>query len=96
MPRRKKVYVIGSLCQEMAIMNIVNRISKTSDVRYVYKKSVKNFSEIASENFANIEWADVVIAVPQFDGTFSSGTSYEIEYAKRIGKRVIVAKKDWM
>lgn len=52
------------------------------------------FGEAVRQCFDNIEWADKIVIIPKLDGTFGEGTTYEMEYVKRLGKDFIVFDED--
>lgn len=51
-------------------------------------ESDKIFSECVSTCFDNIEWADSIYVVLKPDGTIGQGVTYELEYAKRLNKKI--------
>ncbi|MFR7477033.1 hypothetical protein [Frisingicoccus sp.] len=92
-----KVFIIGSVGEsENNIALVAGEFRNLGcDVRYVYKQE-KPFAKLVDAAFAIIDsWADVVVVVPKTI-TYTSavkvgeGTTYEIEYAKKCGKPVLV------
>ena len=81
-------YIISSLSQPKN--NIIQALADTlgGSVRYVKPEPDKSFTECVSNCFDNIEWADIIYALPKPDGTFGEGVTYELEYAKRLGKEI--------
>lgn len=87
---KKRIFIIGSLSQ-------ADKIAETAayyagdiyDVRYVRKEPEKTFEELVTQAFDNIEWADIVMVVCKDDGVIGNGTTYEVEYAKRLKKQII-------
>jgi hypothetical protein len=57
-------------------------------VRYVKPECDKSFEECVSSCFDNIEWADSIYVILKSDGTIGQGVTYEIEYAKRLNKKI--------
>lgn len=81
-------YIISSLSQSKD--NIIQELANTlgGSVRYVKPEPDKSFAKCVSNCFDNIEWADIIYALPKPDGTFGKGVTYELEYAKRLGKEI--------
>lgn len=81
-------YIISSLSQPKD--NIIQALANTlsGSVRYVKPEPDKSFAECVSNCFDNIEWADIIYALRKPDGTFGEGVTYELEYAKRLGKKI--------
>ena len=86
------IYIIGSLSQQEKIEKIgkclINNIA--GSVRYVKKESDLSFNECISQCYNNIEWANVIIVIKKEDGTIGDGVSYEMEYARRLNKKIII------
>lgn len=81
------VFVIGSLTQSTQIKEIAK---KYEHVKYAHPQPPsKPFSQIVSEVFDNIDEADVIIALRKPDGSIGQGVTYEIEYAKRLNKKIL-------
>lgn len=80
------VFVIGSLTQSTQIKEIAK---KYIHAKYVHSQPSKSFKQLVSEAFDNIEEADVIIALRKPDGSIGQGVTYEIEYAKRLNKKII-------
>ena len=81
----QKTFIIGSISQEEQIKKLADKFNTTM---YVKHQPNKSFKQLVSEAFTNIEEADLIIAVKKPDGTFGEGTTYELEYARRLGKRI--------
>lgn len=79
------IYIISSLAQQKNIQALADTLG--GSVRYVKPEPDKSFAECVSNCFDNIEWADIIYALPKPDGTFGEGVTYELEYAKRLGKK---------
>lgn len=86
------IYIIGSLSQQDKIEKIGKCLMNNiyGSVRYVKKESDLSFNECISQCFDNIEWTDVVIVVKKEDGTIGDGVCYEMEYARRLNKEIVV------
>lgn len=83
----ENVFVIGSLSQWSEIKEIA---IKYEHVKYVHPQPPsKPFAQIVSEVFDNIDEADVIIALRKPDGSIGQGITYEIEYAKRLNKKIL-------
>lgn len=54
------------------------------------KESDLSFNECISQCYNNIEWANVIIVIKKEDGTIGDGVSYEMEYARRLNKKIII------
>ena len=82
------VYIIGSLSQEQDIEAVADYFEQRGDtVKCVRKESpYKPFAMIVDECFRNIRWADLVVALKKSDDSFGPGTTYELAYARTIGK----------
>ena len=98
----QKVYIIGSMSRFEYIKDLASRFEKSATERGV-QLSIKyptpidantKFGEAVRRCFDNIEEADKIIISPKLDGTFGEGTTYETEYAKRLGKNFIVFDED--
>ena len=84
------VYIIGSLTMLDTINIIANLLnSKELNVRYV-KKETKDFKQCVSDCYDNIEQADIIYAVKKKDGTIGNDVTYELEYAKRLKKQIVL------
>ena len=81
----QKIFIVGSISQEEQIKKLADKFNTTM---YVKHQPNKSFKQLVSEAFTNIEEADLIIAVKKPDGTFGEGTTYELEYARRLGKRI--------
>lgn len=86
-----RIFVIGSLSQE-------DEIEKTAQyyedlayiVDHVRKQPDRTFSDLVDEAFRKISEADQIVVVPKKDGSFGEGVTYEIAFAKFIGKTITV------
>lgn len=86
------IYIIGSLSQQEKIEKIGKCLMNNiyGSVRYVKKENDLSFNECISQCYDNIEWADDVIVVKKEDGTIGDGVCYEMEYARRLNKEIVV------
>lgn len=86
------IYIIGSLSQQEKIEKIGKCLMNNIDgsVRYVKKENDLSFNECISQCYDNIEWADDVIVVKKENGTIGDGVCYEMEYARRLNKKIVV------
>ena len=91
-----KVYVIGSLSsilQEERIQNIAFKYEQMGcKVEYVKKISTDLTFDLITDCFSNIEWADLIVVIPKSlePLSFGDGTMYEMEYARRLNKHVVI------
>lgn len=88
---------MGSSPQAKLIKKLAKQLKKENlhfNVKYVHKK--KDPIETVIHNcFDKITSSNHIVAVTKPDGSFGRGTSYEIEFAKRMGTPVyIVNPKD--
>ncbi len=82
-----KIFVIGSLSVEDSIKSVADLYSTLgADVKYVKKQPDKSLEYLIKEAFERISEADMIVAVPKPDGTFGEGTTYELAFAKHLGK----------
>lgn len=89
----RKQYVIGSLSQYKTIESVANTLRQTNqtgqtEVRYVKPEPDKSFKQCVQTCFDNIEWADIIHIVQKPDDTIGQGVTYEVEYARRLGKQI--------
>lgn len=87
---KDKLYIIGSLSQEEVIKSTADYYIGTGRyrVRYVKREPRKSLEALIRKCFLNIIWADRVMVIPKHDGTLGNGVTYEMVFAKLIGKRV--------
>lgn len=87
---KDKIYIIGSVAQADEIKSWADYYIGTGRyrVRYVKKEPEKSLKDLVDECFLNIIWADRVIVIPKPDGTVGQGVTYEMAFAKFLGKRV--------
>lgn len=90
---KSKIFVIGSLSRETEIKRVAEYYSKLGhEVEYVKRQSDKTFVELVCEAFRKISGADLIVAVQKEDGGLGDGTTYEVTFARFIGKEVIIFK----
>ena len=88
-----KAYVIGSLSQEKEIEDFARRKSLSFEsIEWVKSEPSKSFDILVKECFDKIDNADVVISILKPNGTFGRGTTYELEYARRMGKDIRIIR----
>lgn len=89
---KDKIYIIGSLSQADRIESTAKYYIETGryDVRYVKPEPEKPLMTLIQKCFKNILWSDRVYVIPKPDGSFGDGVSYEVAFAKMMGKRVEV------
>lgn len=86
-----KIFVIGSLAQEEDIKKAAEYYKSTgNDVEYVSKRPNMALKELVTEAFDKIYEADKVIAVPKRDGSFGTGVTYEMAFAKFVGTPICI------
>lgn len=85
---KDKAFVIGSLSQEQEIEKIAFSLMDKYYVYFVEKQPEKSFEVLVKDTFDNISFCDVIFVLLKPDGTIGQGTTYEVEFAKRIGKKV--------
>lgn len=81
----KKVFIIGSVSQEEEIKHI-------SDI-YISLGFEVNHSGITDFPFdilTEIKNSDLIVAIPEKNGTFCPDSIYKMMYASRDGKKVII------
>ena len=86
----KKAYIIGSLTQSSLIKKFAMDLPIKYSVRYVYSQPDKDFQDLVKECYDNIEWADIIYVIKKKDGTIGNGVTYELEYAKRLKKQIVL------
>ena len=87
-----KIFIIGSMKNSKEI-EFSARALNTVDgntVRYAkpINEEIEDISNAIHEAFDNIEWCDRVYVVRKNNGEIGNGTTYEIEYARRLRKEV--------
>lgn len=85
---KEKAFVIGSLSQEKQIKKLAISLMDKYYVYFVEKQPEKSFEVLVKDTFDNISFCDVIFVLLKPDGTIGQGTTYEVEFAKRIGKKV--------
>lgn len=85
---KDKAFVIGSLSQEKQIQKLAISLMDKYYVYFVEKEPCKPFDILVKEAFDNISNCDVIFVLLKPDGTIGQGTTYEVEFARRMGKKV--------
>lgn len=85
---KDKAFVIGSLSQEQEIEKIAFSLMDKYYVYFVSKQPNKSFDILVKEAFDTISMSDVIFVLLKPDGTIGQGTTYEIEFAKRMNKKI--------
>ena len=83
------IYIIGSMSNYDKIKKVVDCLERQGQQPRYAQPSTDDLPTCIERCYTNIDWANVIIAVPKDDGTFGNGVTYEIAYAKHIGKKVI-------
>lgn len=86
---KNKTFVIGSMSCADEIREVAEYLKGVGcDVNYVRPQPERNLSELIIECYKHIYEADDIIAVPKADGSFGTGTMYELGFAEFLGKRI--------
>ena len=85
---KDKAFVIGSLSQEQEIEKIAFSLMDKYYVYFVSKQPNKSFDILVKEAFDTILISDVNFVLLKPDGTIGQGVTYEIEFAKRMNKKI--------
>lgn len=86
-----KIFVIGSLSREKEIKRVAEYYQKLGhEVDYVRKQPDKDFTTLVNEAFQKISEADSIVAVQKEEGRLGEGTTYEVAFARFIGKKVFI------
>ncbi len=89
-----KIFVIGSLSCAERIKAIADMyLELGDDVEYVKKQPEKPFEDLVDKALESISKADRIVAVAKCDGTFGQGTTYEMAFAKFLGKDITKFRK---
>lgn len=87
----KKVCILASLSQQSAIEEAVEHYkSHENIVDYPIEQHDKTLLEIDFDYICRIASADMVVAIPKYDGSFGESVTYEMAVAKFLGKPVEV------
>lgn len=88
------IFVIGSLSREDFIRKVAKHYELSGhNVMYVTKQPHKRLSDLIREAYMKISYADLIIAVKKEDGSLGTGTLYEIEFAKFLGKKIHILEE---
>lgn len=86
-----KIIIISSLSQENEIKEVADYYKKLGHiVDYPIKQSDKEFSRIVEDYLYRISLADVVVAITKSDGTFGTGVTYELAFARYLNKPIVI------
>ena len=85
---KDKAFVIGSLSQEQEIEKIAFSLMDKYYGYFVSKQPNKSFDILVKEAFDTILISDVIFVLLKPDGTIGQGVTYEIEFAKRMNKKI--------
>lgn len=85
---KDKAFVIGSLSQEQEIEKIAFSLMDKYYVYFVSKQPNKSFDILVKEAFDTILISDVIFVLLKPDDTIGQGVTYEIEFAKRMNKKI--------
>lgn len=89
-----KVFVIGSLPCAERIKTIADMyLELGDDVEFVKEQPEKRLEVLVDEAFDSISKADRIVAVAKCDGSFGQGTTYEMAFAKFLGKPITKFRK---
>lgn len=84
-----KIFVIGSVSQELDIRRVANYLKELGhDVDFVKRQLNTPLSELVENAYDKIYEVDEVVAVPKTDGSLGEGTTYEVAFAKFVGTPV--------
>lgn len=88
-----KLFIIGPVSREKEIEKIAEYYCKLGyDVEHVKRQSDKTFTELVCEAFKKISETDKIIAVQKKDSGLGKGTTYEVTFARFLGKDVSIFK----
>lgn len=87
---KDKLYIIGSISQKEQIKKTAQYYINTGryKVRYVKEEPNVSLPILIYKCFLNIIWADRIYAIPKPDGSLGTGVTYEMVFAKILGKWV--------
>lgn len=89
--KKLKAYIIGSINQADEIKEYAKKISnKYKVIDYVKPEKDKSFEECVRHCFDNIDVTNIVIAITKEDGSIGQGVTYELEYARRMRKEIMI------
>ena len=91
---QQKAFIIGSSQQEAEIQQLAADMQNKYKVNYITKQTDKSFEELVSYAFTNIENSDLIVAIKKPDNTIGQGTTYELEFAKRLRKQIRIVNPD--
>lgn len=87
----KNIFIIGSLSREKRIEETAKFLRSIGcNVDHVRKQPDKDFTTLVYEAFQKISEADSIVAVQKEEGGLGEGTTYEVAFARFIGKDVYI------
>lgn len=87
----EKIFIIGPVSREKEIQIVAEYYrSLNHDVDHVRKQPDKDFTTLVYEAFQKISEADYIVAVQKEEGGLGEGTTYEVAFARFIGKKVYI------
>lgn len=90
-----KTYVIGSMSCADKIREVAKYLEEAGcDVEYVKPQPEKDLSDLILECYKHIFEADEIVAVSKADGSYGTGTMYEIGFAQFLDKKVYKWRED--
>lgn len=90
-----KVYVIGSMSCAERIKEIAEEYKECGhSVKYVYPRPEERLDDLIMECYRNISGANLIVAVAKEDGTYGTGTLYEIGFAQFLSKPIVRLRGD--
>lgn len=85
----KTICILASLSQQSAIQEAVEHYKKHGNIVYFpAEQHDKTLLEIDFDYICQIASADMVVAIPKYDGSFGESVTYEMAIAKYLGKSV--------
>ena len=87
----KNIFIIGSLSREKRIEETAKFLRSIGyNVDHVRKQPDKDFTTMVYEAFQKISEADSIVVVQKEEGGLGEGTTYEVAFARFIGKKVYI------
>lgn len=87
----KNIFIIGSLSREKRIEETAKFLRSIGcNVDHVRKQPDKSFEDLVWEAYQKIFEADLIVAIQKEEGVLGEGTTYEVAFARFIGKDVVV------
>lgn len=84
---KKKICILASLSQRSDIEEAVRLYKSYGNlVDYPIEQRDKTLFQIDYDYICRIASADMVVAIPKYDGSFGESVTYEMAVAKYLGK----------